>query len=99
MEQEVIYKATAKELRTLLLEPIRNEVRSEMRAKFNDKYVDVETVAKIHGVHPHTVRTYAKSGDLLHEDRNAKDGYKFKLGDVLEFDFKELRKQLKIRKP
>jgi len=97
MEQEVIYKATAKELRVLLLEPIKNEVRAELRAKFNDKIVDVETVSKIHGVHPHTVRAYAKSGDLIHEDRNAKEEYKFKLGDVLEFDFKKLRLQLKNR--
>ena len=98
MEQEVIYKASAKELRVLLLEPIRNEARAELRAKFNDKVIDVETVAKIHGVHPHTVRAYAKSGDLIHQDRNEKEEYKFKLGDVLEFDFKELRRQLKNHK-
>ncbi len=95
MEQEIFYKASATDLRTLLLEPIRNEARAELRAKFNDKIVDVETVAKIHGVHPHTVRTYAKSGDLIHQERNEKEEYKFKLGDVLEFDFKELRRQLK----
>ena len=99
MEQEVIYKASARELRTLLLEPIRNEAKAELRAKYNDKIVDVETVAKIHGVHPNTVRTYAQSGDLLHQDRGTKEGYKFRLGDVLEFDFKELRRQLKGRKP
>lgn len=98
MEQEVIYKASAKELRALLLEPVQNLVRAEFKAKFNDKIVDVDTVAKIHGVHPHTVRTYAKSGDLAHQDRNERDEYKFKLGDVLEFDFKELRRQLKIRR-
>ena len=95
MEQEITYKVTAKELRELLLEPIRNEARAEQRAKFNDKLVDVETVAKIHGVHPQTVRAYAKSGDLIHQDRNEKEEYKFKLGDVLEFDFRELRRQLK----
>ena len=88
MEQEITYKITAKELRELLLEPLRNEVRAELRAKFNDKIVDVETVAKIHGVHPHTVRAYAKSDDLIHQERNEKEEYKFKLGDVLEFDFK-----------
>jgi hypothetical protein len=98
MEQEITYKVTAKELRELLLEPIRNEVRAEFRAKFNNKVIDVETVAKIHGVHPHTVRTYAKSGDLIHEDRNEKEEYKFKLGDALEFDFRELRRQLKNHK-
>ena len=98
MEQEVIYKASAKELRALLLEPIQNEVRAEFRAKFNNKVIDVETVAKIHGVHPQTVRTYAKSGDLIHEDRNEKEEYKFKLGDALEFDFRELRRQLKNHK-
>ena len=97
MEQEVIYKATAKELRVLLVEPIRNEIKAELKAKFNEKIVDVETVSKIHGVHPHTVRAYAKSGDLIHQDRNEKDEYKFRLGDILEVDFKELRRQLKNR--
>lgn len=98
MEQEIFYRASATDLRTLLLEPIRNEARAELRAKFNDKIVDVETVAKIHGVHPHTVRAYAKSGDLIHQDRSEKEEYKFKLGDVLEFDFKEFRRQLKKHK-
>ena len=96
MDQEVTYKTTATELRTLLLEPLRNEARAELRAKYNDKLIDVDTVAKIHGVHPHTVRTYAKSGDLPHLDRIEREEYKFKLGDVLEFDFKELRKHLKL---
>ena len=96
MDQEVIYKATATELRALLLEPLRNELRQELKAKYNDKLIDVETVAKIHGVHPHTVRTYAKSGDLPHLDRFEREEYKFKLGDVLEFDFKELRRKLKF---
>jgi len=99
VEQEITYKVTAKELRELLLEPIQNEVRAEFRTKFNNKVIDVETVAKIHGVHPQTVRTYAKSGDLIHEQRNANEEYKFKLGDAMEFDFRELRRQLKNHRP
>jgi hypothetical protein len=98
MEQEVTYKATAKELRELLLEPIRNEVKSEQRAKFNDKIIDVDTVSKIHGVHPHTVRAYAQSGDLIHEPRITNGEFRFKLGYVLEIDFKELKRKLKNRK-
>lgn len=94
MEQEVIYKASAKELKELLLEPLRREVIAEQRAKFS-QIVDVETVAKIHGVHPDTIYAYLKSGDITCEPRIENGKYRFKLGNALEFDFKELRKQLK----
>lgn len=98
MEQEVTYKVSANELRESFIEPIRREVRAEYLAKFNEQIVDVETVAKIHGVDPQTVRTYAQSGDLICEPRVEGGTFRFRLGNVLIVDFKELRKQLKFKR-
>ena len=98
MEQNILYQATAKDLRELLLEPLRREVIAEYRAKFNTRIIDIDAVALIHGVDPQTIRSYVKSGDLICEPRIENAPYRFRLGYILEVDFKEFRKQLKKSK-
>ena len=97
MEQKVTYMVTAQELRESFIETICREVRAEYLAKFNQRIVDVETVAKIRGVDPQTVRTYAQAVEIICEARVENAPFKFRLGNILKVDFKALRKQLKLQ--
>jgi len=98
MEKEITYKVTAEELRESFIEPLRREIRAEYKALYNQRIINAETAAKIHGVDYRTVIAYAESGDIVFEPKTEKEQYRFRLGDILEVDFKTLRKQLKIRK-
>jgi hypothetical protein len=99
MEQKTIIEASYEDLKKLFAEPIRKEVRAEIRAKYNDRIVGADAVAMIHGVSVDTVYAYAKTGEIEHLDRITENSsFKFRLGDVLEFDFKELRKKLRNKK-
>jgi len=95
MEQEVTYKVSAKELKESFIDLIRKEVVSANRAKYNERIIDVETVAKLHGVDGQTVRAYAESGDIICEPRVKGAPFYFRLGNILEVDFKALRRNLK----
>ncbi len=98
MQPEITYKATAADLREILLEPLRREVVAEYKAHFNQRIVDVEIVALIHDVSVQTVRSYAKAGDIPTEPRLDTAPFKFRLGNALEFDFKALRKQAILKR-
>ena len=95
MEQEVTYKVSAQELRESFIEPIRREVRAEYKAIYNQRIIDASTAAKIHGVDYRTVISYAESGDIIFEPKTEKEQYRFRLGNILEVDFKALRRKLK----
>lgn len=95
MNQEITYKASAKDLKEVFTEVIRKEVVAEQRARLNSKLIDVDTLAKIHGVHPDTIYNYIKSGDIATEPRTANGKCMFRLGDAIDIDFQQLRKKLK----
>ncbi len=95
MEREIIYKATAAELREAFIEPIRREVIAEQKARLNGTLIDVDTLAKIHGVHPDTVYNYLKSGDIMCEPRLPNGKCLFRLGNAIEIDFRQLKRNLK----
>jgi len=99
MEQEITYKVSAKDLKETLVDIIRREVRAEYKAEFNQRVVSSAAVAMIHGVNVKTVHEYVKSGDVICEPHLEGQDYKFRLGNILEVDFKMLRKQLKLQKP
>ena len=98
METTIIYQANAKDLREAVIEPLRREVIAEQKAKLNGKLIDVETLAKIHDVHPDTVYNYLKSGDIVCEPRLPNGKYLFRLGNAIEIDFSQLRRNLKSSK-
>jgi hypothetical protein len=98
MEQEIVYKATAQELRELLLEPLKQAVIAEYRAKWNTRIINIDAVALIHDVDPQTVRAYVKSGDITCEPRIENAPYRFRLGYVLEINFKELNLKLRNKR-
>ncbi len=98
MESEITYKITDKELKSAIIEPLRREVIAEQKAKLNGKLIDVETLAKIHDVHPDTVYNYLKSGDIVCEPRLPNGKYLFRLGNAIEIDFSQLRRNLKSSK-
>jgi hypothetical protein len=98
MEQTIIYQANAKDLKEAIIEPLRREVVAEQRAKLNARLIDVDTLAKIHGVHPDTVYNYLKSGDITCEPRLPNGKCLFRLGNAIDIDFSQLRRNLKTVK-
>ena len=98
MNQTIIYQANAKDLKEAIIEPLRREVIAEQKAKLNTTLIDVETLAKIHGVHPDTVYNYLKTGDIICEPRLPNAKCLFRLGNAIEIDFSQLRKNLKKSK-
>ena len=98
MEQELTYKVSAKDLKETLVDIIRREIRAEYKAIYNQRIINAETAAMIHGVDYRTVIAYAESGDIVFEPKTEKEQYRFRLGNILEVDFKALRKQLKNKR-
>ncbi len=65
-------------------------------SKFYAVAVGMETVATLHGVHPHTVRKYIALG-LIEKHPDSTDGKILVRGSVaLLLDFSELRKQARL---
>lgn len=89
MEPKIIYEVTKAEL-TDVIQQLKKEA---IMARFSDRLVSVATVCEIHNVHRDTVLKYttAKRNPLPH----IKNGklYKYRLSEVLEFDFNALRQQ------
>ncbi len=83
-EMEAAIRTTLKELQ-----------EDAVYGRFSERLVGVNTVADIHGVSRDTVIRYINDGLIIPEKRGH---YKFWLSDVLQFDFKQLRKQLRYGK-
>lgn len=98
MTPTIIYQANAQDLKEAIIEPLRREVIAEQKAKLNNTLIDVETLAKIHGVHPDTVYNYLKTGDIICEPRLPNGKCLFRLGNAIEIDFLQLRRNLKKSK-
>lgn len=99
MEQSTLIMATVGDLEKVFSIPLEQKIKAELKARYNRIVVSVETVALIHGIHPHTVRQYAKSGDIECEPRLENAPFKFRLGNVLiDFDFKALNHILRTNK-
>jgi len=96
MEQEIVYKVSEKDLRNLLVDQIRSEIKAQEQARLNSRIIDVDTMAKLHGVSRETVYNYINSGDIQCEPRPKNGSCKIRLGYALQVDFKELKRRLKI---
>jgi len=100
MKEEVTYKLDREDFKKVLTETIGREVEDKIFNRFYNVFVGVNTVASIHSVAPETVRRYIHDGFINPEPKNAEKGkFLFRLSEVLRYDFSELRKQLKNRRP
>lgn len=90
MEIESIIKEAAREgARQALCLP---EMENIVFARFEEKLIDLDATAQILGVHPNTIRNYAKFGQIKPEPREAEQGhYKFNLGYVLKLRKSDLK--------
>jgi hypothetical protein len=82
-----------------LEEVIRNVMTGDMVdcRKFNNIFVSPEVVATMHGVNKLTVINYINDGLIEVEPHQPRESYRIQLSHALKLDFKELRKNLKIR--
>jgi hypothetical protein len=83
MDIETLIKQAAKEgaKEALSLSEMENIVFS----RFDEKIVDLETTAKIIGIHPDTVRNHIKYKNLIPEPRpTERSPYQFRLSYVLK---------------
>ena len=98
MEQKLIYEVTAEELKKAFTEPIREEMRAELKARYNQNLVSSEVVAALHGITPQTVRKYVDLAMIQCEPRVKTAPMRFRAGDALYFDFKRMECTLRKRK-
>ena len=90
MDFEAIVKEAAKEgaKEALNLSEMENIVFS----RFEEKLIDLDTTAKIIGVHPDTVRNHIKFKNLVPEPRQTdRSPYQFRMSYVLKIRKSELR--------
>ncbi len=103
MEKMIVYQVTPEDLRTFLMDEIAkrdmNALRDALLKRYDNVFVGVSEVATIHQVTGQTVRNYINDGLINPELRMIENGkYHFRLSYVLQLDFEELRKQLRMRK-
>ena len=91
MQSEVTYKVTEVELRKVIADFVKKE-EGKIFDKFYNVIVDAKTVANIHGTTPQTIIRHVKSGALATEPADGRV-YKFRLSEVLKFDFQKIKYQ------
>ena len=91
MEAEITYKISKTDFDAAIEEHVSAVTDKLAFGRWQNHLVGVDTVAEIHSVNRDTVTRYANAG-LIPFIRNGKL-YKFRLAEVLKFDFNELRKR------
>ncbi|WP_157482314.1 hypothetical protein [Geofilum rubicundum] len=91
MECEIIYKVSQSDLRKVIAEFVTEE-QGKVFDRFYNVMVDAKTVANIHGTTARTIIRHVKSGTLAAEPTDGKV-YKFRLSEVLKFDFQKVKYQ------
>jgi hypothetical protein len=90
MDFEAIVKEAAREgaIEALNLPEMENIVFS----RFEERTIDLETTAKIIGVHPDTVRNHVKYGTIKPEPRRTeRSPYQFQLSYILKIRKSDLK--------
>jgi Fic family protein len=105
MERTIIYQITPEDLRAFINEFHENQekkdanrLRDDLLKRYEDVFVGVTEVAKMHKVSPQTVRNYIRDGLITPELQKVEKGkYAFRLNYVLTLDFESIKKKLKER--
>jgi len=92
------YQIDAEELSKFFSKEMEQKAIDAFCNKFSNTLVTPKEVALFHNVSEATVINYCKDGLIIPEHREKEYcAYRFRLSEVLKFDFIELKKLLKIR--
>jgi Fic family protein len=105
MEKVIMYQITSEDLKALINEfnenqeeKDANKLRDDLLNRYEDVFVGVREIAKMHKVSPQTVRNYIRDGLITPEPQTVEKGkYTFRLSYVLMLNFENLKKKLKER--
>jgi predicted DNA-binding transcriptional regulator AlpA len=95
MITQTVIQMNETDLRKFLYREIALGEVTRFLSRFHNVFVTPEEVANIHGVSRQTVYNHIKYGNLVPELRETENAsFRFRLSDVLQFDFRKLRKHL-----
>lgn len=98
MKETIIYQLDSTDLKKFFNEELAKKEVESFLSRFNNVFVSPEDVANFHGINKATVYNYVNDGLLIPEQREKNELVRFRLSEALRFDFKQLRKQLRLRK-
>jgi hypothetical protein len=94
---EQVFVIGKQELEEVIQGTFEHTVLDGFCNRFRGVMLSPEEVAKIHGVHKSTVIGYIHDGAIEAERNKEYGAYHIRLSDALRLDFKELRRNLKLK--
>lgn len=97
MKEMIIYQIDETDLKKFFNEELAKREVDIFLSRFNNVFITPEEVANIHGVNKRTVYNYVNDGLLVPEIRIKNEMIRFRLPEALRFDFKAMRKQIRLK--
>lgn len=99
MNSTIVYQMSPEDLEKFFNVNLAKREVDNFLSRFRNVLVTVQDIANIHQVTTKTVYNYINEGILIPEFREKEqEVYKFRLEEVLKYDFKAMRKQIKLNR-